>query len=149
MQNDSFDLNKNQEEDIKLIETQLDPIAVELIKDTNEEIDKIVEESTEKINILLSILLKKIDNDFDGFIYQFSKEYNSAMNKVLEIDNMISKNLGDETIINFNKKFPYINEQDLYRCIGLIKNTLKNLFTNAICKRIPVWFIPAEQNKYI
>ena len=141
MQNDSFDLNKNQEEDIKLIETQLDPIAVELIKDTNEEIDKIVKESTEKIDILLSILLKQIDNDFDGFIYHFSKEYNAAINKVLEIDGMIYKNLGDETIMNFNKKFPYINEQELYRCIDLIKNSLKNLFTNAIIKRIPVWFM--------
>lgn len=140
MQNDSFELNKNQEEEvIKLIETQLDPIAVELIKDTNEEIDKIVNESTEKIDVLLSILLKKIDNDFDGFIYHFSKEYNNARNKVLVIDNTISKNLGDETIINFNKKFPYINEQELYSCIGLIKNTLKNLFTNAIIKRIPLF----------
>ena len=140
MQNDSFELNKNQEEEvIKLIETQLDPIAVELIKDTNEEIDKIVNESTEKIDFLLSIFLKKIDDDFDGFIYRFSQEYNNARNKVLVIDNTISKNLGDETIMNFNKKFPYINEQELYSCIGLIKNTLKNLFTNAIIKRIPLF----------
>lgn len=140
MQNDSFELNKNQEEEvIKLIETQLDPIAVELIKDTNEEIDKIINESTEKIDVLLSIFLKKIDNDFDGFIYHFSQEYNNARNKVLVIDNTISKNLGDETIMNFNKKFPYINEQELYSCIDLIKNTFKNLFTNAIIKRIPLF----------
>ena len=115
--------DKNQELIKKLVETN--PIKAEFVENTNEEIDKIINQSKTKLDDLLSILLQKIDDDFENFIYQFSEEYNKSKNELLEIDKMIPKTLDIETK-KLIRKIPHLKEQVLHDYVRLAKHTLKN-----------------------
>lgn len=123
--NNPFEENedKNQELIKKLVETN--PINAEFIENTNEEIDKIINQSKTKLDDLLSILLQKIDDDFESFIYHFSEEYNNAKNKLLEIDKMMPKTLDIEAK-QLIRKIPHLKEKVLHDYIRLAKHTLKN-----------------------